>query len=421
MSASLAKGINAFKEVMDAPIASFFSSCVHCGLCAEACLFYTETGDPKYTPIRKLELLQRVWKQEYTLLGRVGKWLGLSKDLTDADLAAWEPLVYDSCTMCGRCSMVCPVGNDLTYMIRKTREGMVAAGHAPEGLVTATARSIATGSPAAVKWVTVQATVRRIEKQFGIDVPVDKPDVDYLVLMSSWEILNFPEYLAAIGKILNAAGKTWTIAQDAYEATNSGIQIGSSDLARELVSRIVAAAERLKVKCVISPECGHAYFALRWDGPNLMGRAFGFEVKHVLEVLDDLSRAGKLKLKAKKALTQPITYHDPCQIARRGGVYEQPRTLLSACATDFREMNETGIMNWCCGGGGGVSANERTEELRQVVFKKKKAQIDALGVKTVVTTCANCRVVMETAIEHLGADIVLLGLTEIVAEQLEEN
>jgi Fe-S oxidoreductase len=67
-----------------------------------------------------------------------------------------------------------------------------------------------------------------------------------------------------------------------------------------------------------------------------------------------------------------------------------------------------------------VSANERTEELRQVVFKKKKSQIDALGVKTVVTSCANCRVVMETAIENLGSDIELLGLTEVVAEQLEE-
>jgi Fe-S oxidoreductase len=252
-------------------------------------------------------------------------------------------------------------------------------------------------------------------------VPVDQPDADYLILLSSWEILNFPEYLGALGKILNAAGKTWTLSETAYEATNSGIQIGSSDLARELVSRIVSAAERLKVKCVISPECGHAYFAIRWDGPNLMGRPFGFEVKHVLEVLDDLKRAGKLKLKAQKELTKPVTYHDPCQISRRGGVYEQPRTLLSLCANDFREMNETGVMNWCCGGGGGVSANERTEELRQEVFKKKKSQIDALGVKTVVTACANCRVVMETAIENLGSDIELLGLTEVVAEQLEEN
>ena len=59
MSAAFDRGINAFKEVLDAPIASFFSSCVHCGLCAEACLFYTETGDPKYTPIHKLEPLRR--------------------------------------------------------------------------------------------------------------------------------------------------------------------------------------------------------------------------------------------------------------------------------------------------------------------------------------------------------------------------
>ena len=73
MSASLEKGINALKEVIDAPVASFFASCVHCGLCAEACLFYTETNDPKYTPIHKLEPLRRVYEQEYTLLGRLKK------------------------------------------------------------------------------------------------------------------------------------------------------------------------------------------------------------------------------------------------------------------------------------------------------------------------------------------------------------
>jgi Fe-S oxidoreductase len=406
---------------MDAPIASFFSSCVHCGLCAEACLFYTETGDAKYTPIHKLEPLRRVWQQEYTLLGKLGGLVGMNKPVTDAELDAWAPLVYDSCTLCGRCSMVCPVGNDITYMVRKMREGMVAAGHAPEGLVTATQRAVTSGSPAGVKWVTVEAQIKRIQKQHGFEVPVNKMDVDYLVLMSSWETLNFPEYLAAVGQILNKAGKTWTLADDAYEATNSGIQIGSSDLAKVLVWRIVNAAERLKAKCVISPECGHAYTAIRWDSANLIGRPLSFEVKHILEVLDDLSRAGKLKLKSQKGLTQPLTYHDPCQISRRGGVYEQPRKLLNACATDFREMTDTGTLNWCCGGGGGVSANERAEHLRLAVFKKKKAQIEELGVKTLVTACANCRVVMEEAIEHYGMNIEMLGLTEVVAEQLEEN
>jgi len=419
MSASLARGLNAFREAIDAPVASFFSSCVHCGLCAQACLFYTETGDPRYTPIRKLEPLRRVWKQEYTLLGRLQKLLGLSRPVTDAELAEWSPLVYDSCTLCGRCSMVCPVGNDITLMVRKMREGMSAAGHAPDGLIEATTRAIESGSPAGVKWVTVLAQIKRMQTQFGIDIPVNRQGADYLVLMSSWEILNYPEYLGAIAKIMRQAGATWTLCDHAYEATNSGIQIGASDLAGVLVGRIVTAAEELKVKCVISPECGHAYSAIRWEGPNLVGRKFGFEVKHVLEVLDDFRRAGRLKLKG--SVDQPLTYHDPCQISRRGGVYQQPRTLLHDFAPEFREMSDAGVMNWCCGGGGGVSANERAEPLRFIAFKRKKAQLDELGVKTVVTACANCRVVMEEAIEHYHMDVELLGLTELVAEHLDDG
>jgi len=105
MSASIDKGINALKRQVDSTVAAFFSSCVHCGICAEACLFYTETGDPKRTPINKTEPLRRIWKSEFTLFGRVGKMLGLAKKVDDELLAEWETLVYDSCTLCGRCSM----------------------------------------------------------------------------------------------------------------------------------------------------------------------------------------------------------------------------------------------------------------------------------------------------------------------------
>ncbi len=418
MSASLEKGVGVLKEMIDAPIASFFESCVHCGICAEACLFYTESGDPKYTPIHKVEPMRRVYEQEYTLLGRFKKMVGLSKPVTDDELAQWKELVYDSCTMCGRCSVVCPVGNDITYMIRKFREGMAVSGHAPAGLIGATTRTVEIGSPMGVRLPAVKAQMKHVQDETGIEIPLDRAGAEYLVLLSSMEIINFPEYLGAIAKIMKQAGKTWTLCSEAFEATNSGIQIGVSDIAKVIVQRIVDGAEKLKVKTVISPECGHAYMALRWEGPNLVGRPYSFNVLHILEVLDEFRTQGLIRTTSMEET--PLTFHDPCQIVRRGGVIEPQRKLLGMVAKNFVEMSDPGKMNWCCGGGGGVSAIEEAEPLRLVAFKRKKTQLEELNVKTMVTACANCRTVLEEGLEHYNMDVKVVGLTEMLAENLKD-
>jgi Fe-S oxidoreductase len=419
MTASLDKGISVLKEMIDAPIATYFSSCVHCGLCAEACLFYTETGDPKYTPIYKLEPLRRVYRQEYTLLGRLGKMLGLSKLVTDEELEEWKPLVYDSCTMCGRCSLVCPVGNDIVYMVRKLREGMAVSGHAPDGLIGASTRAVEIGSPMGVKLPAVKAQMKHVHQDTGIEIPLDVVGAEYMLIMSSMEIINFPEYLGAIARIMKQAGKSWTLCSEAFEATNSGIQIGVSDIARVLVQRIVNGAENLKVKTVISPECGHAYTALRWEGPNLIGRPYSFEVLHILEVLDGFRTQGLLKTSGFEE--ERLTFHDPCQLVRRGGVIDQPRNLLNLVAKDFVEMTDAGKMNWCCGGGGGVSAIDEAQDLRFAAFKIKKSQLEETGAKTLVTACANCRIVIEEGMEHYKVNIPVVGLTETLADHLVEG
>ena len=419
MSASIEKGVNALKRQIDSSVAAFFSSCVHCGICAEACLFYTETGDPRRTPINKTEPLRRIWKSEFTLMGRLGKMLGLTKKVDDKFLEEWQELVYDSCTLCGRCSMVCPVGNDIALMIRKTREGMAAAGQAPEGLIGATNRSVTIGSPMGVTWKALSAQIRHVEEDTGLKIPVDIEEVEYMLLLSSMEIMNFPEFIEAVAKIFDKTGTTWTISSEAFEATNSGIQIGVSDIAAELVQRIVDVADKLKVKTVISPECGHAYMAIRWDGPNLVGKPFNFKVRHILEVLDELRKDGRLKLSGKE--TQKLTYHDPCQISRRGGVIDEPRRLIDMFAEDFVEMPDAGKMNWCCGAGGGVSANERADEIRLKVFERKKAQLDEVKPDGIISACSNCRIHLEDGLEEYNMDIPLLSLTEIIAEHLSDD
>ena len=418
MSASLDKGINALKQQVDSSVAAFFSSCVHCGICAEACLFYTETGEPERTPINKTEPLRRIWKSEYTLMGRLGKLFGLTKKVDHKLLEEWETLVYDSCTMCGRCSMVCPVGNDITLMIRKTREGMAAAGHAPKGMIGASKRSIEIGSPMGVRLPALLAQIKHVETDSGLKVPLDVVGAEYMLLLSSMEIMNFPEFIEAIAKIFDKAGVSWTIATEAFEATNSGIQIGVSDIAAELVQRTVDAAEKLKVKTVISPECGHAYTAIRWDGPNLVGKKFSFKVRHILEVLDDLRAQGRLKTSGLEP--GKLTYHDPCQISRRGGVIDEPRRLIDMISDNFVEMPDHGKMNWCCGAGGGVSANERADEIRLKVFQRKKDQFDAIRPDAIVSACSNCRIHLEDGLEEYNMDIPLLSLTETIADHLAD-
>lgn len=419
MSERLEKGLAAMRNQVDSRVVSYLSTCVHCGICSEACLFFTETGDPRYTPIHKIEPMRKLWSREYTFWGKLASKMGLRKPMTEEDLSDWEMLVYDGCSMCGRCSMVCPVGVDIAYVIRKVKEGLSAAGFSPPDLVEAGKRALNIGSPMGVTAETLRATIRAQEKESGYSIPLDVQGAEYLALFSSGEIAGFPEFIGSLAKIFKHAGVSWTISSEYFEATNTGVQLGNSVLAAELVERAVAAAEKLGVKCVISPECGHAYTTIRWDAPNFIKRPLPFKVVQIMELLDQLRQEGRIKTNT--TIDDRLTYHDPCNISRRGGVVDQPRALLNMVAPNFVEMTDHGAMNWCCGGGGGVSSNERADPLRREAFGAKKRQLDEINVQTMVTACSNCRHMLEDGLEDNEMEIELIGVTELIADNLDTS
>jgi len=420
MTTSFEQGINTLKKVIDAPIASFFSSCTSCGICASACIFYTETGDAKYTPIHRVEPMRRIWEQEYTVVGKLKKLIGLAKEVTEQDLKDNVEMVFESCTTCGRCSMICPAGNDIVYMIRRMRSALTAAGLAPKELRAAAVRTIEKGSVMGFPMDTLEAMVEDAAEETGIKINIDEPNVDYLVLLSSNEVMQFNEIIGALAKIFKEAGVTWTFSSKAHEAANPGMHMVASEIEAMQINTLVEAAEELNIKKVISPECGHAYMAIRWEGPNVIGRPYPFEVYHIIEVLDELRAQGKLKTAGIE--NTKLTFHDPCQAARRGGVNKPQRNLLNMVTSNFVEMNDSEACNWCCGGGGGVNSIEKTQPLRSKVFHRKRHQIEELDVNIVVTMCATCRNTLEEGIEDNGMDVTVLGLTEVVANHLlKEN
>ena len=404
---------NKFLTLNSGNLAAYMEACVHCGQCATACHFYEVTGDPKYTPAYKLFPMARAHRRTKW----PWRWFGLPQ-VTEEELQEWEELLFDSCTMCGRCTQVCPMGIDIASIVAASRQAFAAAGRGPKDLFEAAENVREKGSPLGVTPKVFDGRVEWLEDDYEVDLPIDKKGADVLLTVSSIELMKYPKSIVAMARLLNQAKVNWTFSSTGYEATNFGFLAGKSDIAKIAITRMVDAAEELGIKTMVIPECGHAYGVLRWSGANILGRPLPFQVMHITEALAQLKREGRLKF---KKYAGSITYHDPCQISRRGGATEEARYLLEGMATDFREMTPTGNFNWCCGGGGGVQAMERAADLRHKVFQIKMKQVEDTGADMMISACANCRLTMDDSKDYWKWDRELESLVELLADNLIED
>jgi Fe-S oxidoreductase len=400
-----------FLALSSGSLAAYLETCVHCGQCASACHFYEVTGDPKYTPAYKLLPMARAYRRNKA------PWRWFSRpQVSKEELEEWQELLFDSCTMCGRCTQVCPMGIDIASLVATSRQALASAGLGPPDLRAAAENVRDKGSPLGVTPEVFENRLEWLADDHEMELPLDKKGADVLLTVSSIELMKYPNSVVAMGKILNEAGVNWTFSSKGYEATNFGFLAGRTDIAKLAIRRLTEGAEELGIKLLVIPECGHAYGVLRWSGAALLGRALPFDVMHITEYLAMLKRDGKIRF---KPFDDSVTYHDPCQISRRGGATAAARYLLEDTATGFTEMTPTGDFNWCCGGGGGVQAMASAADLRHKVFQIKMRQVEDCGAETMLSSCANCRLTMEESKAHWKWERGLESLVEILAANLE--
>ncbi|MDA8390273.1 MAG: (Fe-S)-binding protein [Gammaproteobacteria bacterium] len=414
----LERAMASFVQDFGVTAALYMESCVHCGQCAEACHYYVQTGDPKYTPIWKIEPFKQAYKRQMGPLSPLYRLFRLKKPVTVGELEKWQELIYDSCTLCGRCTLVCPMGIDIPSLVLAARHGMQEAGLVPHDLWEPTDRAEREGSPLGATKQVLKERIAWLSDDNNVKIPLDLEQADILVTVSSIEIMKYPQSLVALAKVMNHVGASWTFCSDGYEATNFSMLSGDRKGQHDATMLLINAALAVKAKTVILPECGHAYQAFRWAGANVYGKPLPFRALHISEYLAEEIRAGRLTLKSDP---RSMTFHDPCQVARRGGVSGAPREIFKALGADLHEMSSTPAANWCCGGGGGVVTIHRADSLRHRVFHLKMQQVEDTGADILVSSCSNCRLTFDDGQAFFHWDKTAHSLLELVADNLAQR
>ena len=411
--------LDTFVEETGGWVAAQLEACTRCGICAEACHFYEATGNPEFAPVWKVELLKRTYEQRFTVGGKAKLALGIDRKITDDDIMHWSKIVYEACTMCNKCAMVCPMGIQLGPIIHEVRTAMSNAGAVPDDLMAAVNKQVEEGSPLGATQAVWEQRIEWIADEWEVELPKDVKGADTLVVFTSIEIMKFPENIAAIAKILTKAGEKWTISSKGREVVNFGFYEGSSKRTKLFMQRLFDATKELGVKRLMVTECGHAYDALRWTAANIMEVPPGLEIVHIAGMLGDYVRTGRIKLKKGVYDDGIVTFHDACKIQRRGSHIKEPREILRILAPNsFKEMTPGKEQSICCGGGGGVIAIKEADPIRYAVFELKMKQLKDVGARTVTMTCSNCRLQFTDSVQHFNLDVKVTGLSKMVADAL---
>ncbi|MBC7266025.1 MAG: (Fe-S)-binding protein [Coriobacteriia bacterium] len=401
---------------MTRQLKQYLDVCARCAICKDACHQYVGTGDFKYLPARRAELIRQVYKKYFDSAGRFVPALYEARDPDDNLLDELYESCY-ACTGCRRCMYYCPFSIDTQWIVAVGKAILIAAGRGQEMLGQLADAAIFKGENVEMfrdvlvsGFKDIEAEVREITGDPEATIPVDKQGADilYVALAGAHSIRP-----AAV--IFHEAKVDWTISL--FEAANYGYFFGDVEKSKLIAKRFMEEAKRLGVKEVVVPECGHAYRVAEIFYEAWMQEELPFKVSHILEVVDRFIKEGRITVE-KGRIQGRVTYHDPCQIARNGGIFEQPRDVVKALTDDFVDLVPNRAEQWCCGGGGGIVAIEEMRDVRLKSGSKKVEQLRASGASVLACPCENCRLQIEDLNELHGLGLQVRQVIDLVVEAM---
>lgn len=380
-------------------------ACVQCGICAEHCVTYQQHHNEHIVPGELISIYGKKLRQKY----------GLFSSLIDRDPPAkidQERLAKQlyTCSLCGRCREVCPVKIDTRDIRISMREDAVRENFAPSAV------NLAVESTKEERNVLKYPNYDRLMwAEFLDDVPEeaylnkDKAEIVYFVgCMTS-----FSPAISTIAesnlKLLYHAGEDFALLGEEESCCGFPLIVGGASQDWQwLRARNVEKIKQMQAKKLIF-NCASCYHTYTHEYKELLPEV---EMFHSIEYLHHLVTQGKIKLKEMKA---KVTYHDPCDLGRGCGIFEQPREVINSIpGIEFVEMSKNREFGTCCGGGGDMEMVDA--DLVNEVASTLVGEIEKTGADIVVSGCGQCKRMILNAIKARKAKLKVLDTTELILE-----
>lgn len=300
--------------------------------------------------------------------------------------------IAHNCLMCGRCDQICPVGIEISpirMIVRRIEENDRLYENRWKGYLR--------------NRLNVPAPKQDTKQSYDfLPAPVSRK-ADVLYFAGCMTHLT-PSIKKAMVRILDASGLNWSfIDEEGGVCCGRPLMLAGNDReARELInfnSQLIwkSGAHTLVTSCPICYKVFRESYYL------------DVEVLHHSQFIKNLIDEGLVNM---NFLQKRVTFHTPCELGRRSGVYEEPKEVIRHVAT----LEPTGFddeNSLCCGGSLGnimLSQEKRHRIAEDVTAKLTSNEPDSL-----ITACPLCKKTLAPATHHSVMDIA-----ELVAEAIAE-
>lgn len=347
-------------------------SCMQCGTCTSSC---PTAYAMDYTPRQLWQMMQ----------------LGMEEEVLNSQ-------TFWLCTVCKSCQVRCPRGISLTDTMVALKEYATRKGiNVPTGMQmlgeTVITRYNISGDSNATRQIWSENLPHT---PLGVKPRRRLADVVYFIgCVSSFypRVYSIPQSLVQMLERTDV--EFTTLGEDEWCCGYPLYVAGMRDRLTDIVRHNVEQVRRVGAQRVIFT-CPSCYYAWTHLYPEITDVS-GIQLQHAAQFLVEMSIEDRFAL---GPVEEVVTYHDPCDLGRKSGVYEEPREVLTCIpGLELREMDASRENSLCCGGGGDVEISDPS--VSRGVAGRRMEQVEATEARYVASACQQCkRTLQEGARRH---------------------